>query len=183
MTELQPSPIHSAQDHPHRHPDRGWAGGATLIVIGIVLLLTMLDRSEILSVILLLLIGIVMITWGLMARSAAPLIPGGILTGLGIGVVLLRTVYINAIGTTQGAVILLALGLGFLAIMPLTLIIQPTTHWWPTIPGSILVVIGALLALGESGLPMLNFVGTFWPLTLIIAGILIIWRAQTKQRT
>ncbi len=183
MTDLQPQPIHPTEVSSHRHPDRGWAGGAALIVIGTVLLLTMLDRSEILGMIILPLVGMVMIAWGLMARSAAPLIPGGILTGLGIGVVLLRTVYVNALGTTQGAVILIALGLGFLVIMPLTLVVQPSTHWWPAIPGSILVVIGALLALGESGLPFLSFVGTFWPLALIIAGILIIWRAQTNQRT
>jgi len=73
----------------------------------------------------------------LATRSYGLLIPGGILTGLGAGII------VSSLGF-HGSSVVLGLGAGFLSI---ALIDQLAGNgrdgwWWPLIPGAILVTIG-----------------------------------------
>jgi hypothetical protein len=92
------------------------------------------------------------------------LIPGGILLGLGLGSIgegaLFQIADFEAIG----------LGIGFISIYVIALAYEGRTHWWPLIPGGILVVTG--LATGNAVFQRLLSVG--WPLILVFIGLLFL---------
>lgn len=99
------------------------------------------------------------------------LVPGGIMTGLGVGIV--YETRLNG----SGAPVLLGLGLGFLSIY----VIGRTRgrmsgDWWPIIPGGILTVIGLIIAAGQTGL--LGAIGRWWPAVLILLGLYLIYRQR-----
>ena len=70
------------------------------------------------------------------------------------------------------------LGFGFFAIYLIDLFYQGKTHWWPLIPGFILVITGIR---GAS-----HWLAKSWPVFIIILGIIIIIRSlkpQDKEQT
>lgn len=81
------------------------------------------------------------------------LIPGAILTGIGVGQVLEKFAFFR-LGDDITA---LTLGLGFCAIW-----FFERRHWWFLIPGGILVL---------SGLSSMYYIGRAWPLVLIGIGV------------
>ena len=81
----------------------------------------------------------------------ALLIPGGILLGLGLGAIGERAM--------PGSVDFVAIGLsvGFLAIYVIALVYASRSHWWPLIPGVILILAG--IAAGNRSLEHLLWQG------------------------
>jgi hypothetical protein len=131
-----------------------------------------------------LLLGMIFLTWGVMVRHPGPLIPGCILSGLGVGIVLSQWLFTSISGQAQGGIVTLCLGLGFLLIMPvLQFVTRQRAHWWPLIPGGILTLTGFGLLLGDAGLTMLTWTGRLWPLALIGIGGALLYQALRSQRT
>jgi hypothetical protein len=91
------------------------------------------------------------------------LVPAGILLGLGTGTAFNQTRY------DFGNPVLWGLGLGFITIYVVSAIYERKNHWWPLIPGGILVLLG---------LPPVQLVVEYlfdnWPLILVVVGILFI---------
>jgi hypothetical protein len=89
------------------------------------------------------------------------LIPACILIGLGIGSLAedssLPISNFNFVG----------LGIGFVAISVIDLIYRRRAHWWPLIPGMILIVVGA----GSEYLNLGELFAKGWPLILVLIGI------------
>lgn len=112
--------------------------GAILLLVGVVLLVftvTDADGSWLLPI-----VGGAFLVGFAVTRSYGLLVPGGIVTGLGIGVVLVETQ-----GMPQG-VVPLGLGVGFLAIAVVHLLTgggKTGWWWWPLIPGGIITTVGA----------------------------------------
>jgi len=106
-------------------------------------------------------------------RRYALLIPAGILTGLGLGIVL------EDFGV-RGEPVVLGLGLGFLAIYAadfLTSGARAPGRWWPLIPGALLTVIaGAESTFGAEGARVIE---QGWPILLIAAGAWLLMRSGT----
>jgi hypothetical protein len=101
-------------------------------------------------------------------RSYGLLIPGAILTGLGMGIV------IASQGGPDESVVL-GLGAGFLAITVVDVIFgRPRGGWWwPLIPGGVLTIVGASTFAG------IESVGRYVAPTLLIAvGILLLFRRR-----
>ncbi len=164
-----------------RQMDRRAIAAVVLIVIGLLLLIDNLSASTMIGLLILPSLGAIFLTWGILARLVGPLIPGGILTGLGVGIVLQR-LWFTADTPAAGGVIVLGLGLGFLVITPLALAVTgERCHWWPLIPGSILSIIGVALLLGNLGVMFLTILGQFWPLILIVVGVYLLWRATNRR--
>lgn len=159
---------------------RKWVGGVALIIIGALLLFATMTDLGLLSELVLPVLGIIFLVWGIMTSHEGPIIPGGILTGLGVGVLLAQEVF-NLSNMDKAGLITLCLGLGFILILPFTAFFTPRRHWWPTIPGSILVVIGIALFIGDNAPEVLSVLGRIWPIGLIIAGIVLLWQVLRRK--
>jgi hypothetical protein len=136
--------------------------GLVLIVLGIAFLLA--QYFEFGPALFLILLGLVFLIPYALTRSYGLLIPGCILAGVGLGLVFDRPPLGTAIAVPLG------LGLGFIAIFVLQLIVARQSHWWPLIPGSILVLVGI-----AEGVPQAQvLIEKGWPLILVLIGLLIL---------
>ena len=150
-------------------------GAAILIGLGLLFLLMNFAPSLDLGRLILIGLGGVFLVAAFLTRSPGLAIPGCILTGIGVGVWLVSGSP-NFGGIDDGAIILICMGIGFAAIIPLTRLVGSQPHWWPLIPGGILGGIGLLMTFGEAGLSLLEQVGRFWPVALILIGLFILLR-------
>jgi len=167
----------SPKSFPARMP-KHVIGGAVLITIGLLLLVGQIINAEWFGLLVPAGLGLVFLLWGIVAREFGPLVPGGIMAGIGAGLILNRWVLVEPNGETQGAVILLSFGAGWGLITVLSALFTHKTQSWPLIPGAILAAIGGALLAGEAGQQMLEFVGQAWPLALIAAGLYVIFRRR-----
>jgi hypothetical protein len=137
-----------------------------LIGIGVVLLIAQLagvGPEAIVAV-----IGVGFLIAYAATRTYGFLIAGGIMTGLGIGIV----IQTQATGSL-GEPVLLGLGIGFLTIYAVDAVVRRSEAlWWPVIPGGILATIGVLVGTGREG--WLENAGSWWPAVLIVIGALIL---------
>ncbi len=161
--------------------DRRLIAGVALILFGLLALVATFVNSSAIGFAVLPLLGILFIVWATLARVPGLMIPGGILTGLGFGVLFSDVASGSFVEETRGGLIVLGLGLGFLLILPLTWMISPIKHWWALIPAAILILVGSALLIGGPALMALATIGQFWPLIPIAVGVLLIWRMLRKR--
>jgi hypothetical protein len=116
-------------------------------------------------------IGLGFLVWWAFSGNYGLLVPAGVLTGLGVGLMLADVEF-------YGNPVALGLGVGCLAIYALdTLRRQRRSSWWPLVPGVALVIVGLLQ--NTSGWDSLGELG--WPLFLIVIGIIIIGGALSRR--
>jgi hypothetical protein len=127
----------------------------------------------------LLVAGVLFLVAGCMGRRIGFLIPGGIMSGLGLGVALITGPLAASSGETTGAVMLLSFALGWVLITPLSAVFADKLIWWPLIPAGVLGLVGAALLAGENGIRLLQALGWSWPLILIALGVYLIIRRNT----
>ncbi len=150
----------------------GWLPGVILIVVGAMLFAVQLLHLD--ADVIVLVIGLVFATAFAATRRYGLLIPAGILTGLGAGILL------EDFGVA-GEPVVLGLGLGFLAIYGVDLLTDGRHRpgrWWPLIPGAILTVVaGASGAFGEEGARAIE---QGWPILLIAVGAWLLLRRRVS---
>lgn len=114
-------------------------------------------------------LGAIFIAAYLSTRSYGLLIPGCILLGLGVG---------EALQASS-----LGLGLGFIAIFAVDSIVRGrSSHWWPLIPGVIIAGDAALDA-NIAGIGSVRQLAVdWWPVLLILLGVLILFRGTAGRR-
>lgn len=127
---------------------------------------------------LLLGLGLAFVVIGIATREGGWFIPGGILTGLGAGVGLLTSSLPARLGGDEGGWFLLIFAAGWLLIPVLSAIFAEETHWWALIPGGIIGLVGLAVLFGGVFMNALEWVGKLWPLALIVAGGLVLWRTR-----
>lgn len=152
-----------------------------LIVIGLILLVGQLTGQWSWT---LLILGLGFLGAFFWSRNYGWLVPGGILTGLGTGIVL-NSLVRNPPGNFEAVLFLVPFGLGFILIWILEVLFLGTGKWWPLIPGGILILIGIAAGVGGLALDILKFLGTWWPLILILIGAWIlytVWREGAAGR-
>jgi hypothetical protein len=150
--------------------------GIILILIGAAILITQFVE---LGAWVIVVPGVVMLAAGIVRRSAGWLIPGGIVTGVGLGALLTEAAIFP--GLDNEVVILMAIALGFLSIVALTALFAERALLWPFIPGGIMVAIALVMLAGASGLAVLEFIGKYWPVVLILIGGMVIAGAFLKR--
>ena len=153
-------------------------GGALLIAIGLLVLLAQNVQAETLGLLFLPALGGLFLIAGIVGRQAGFIIPGGILTGIGLGVVFTQNPALIATDTTKGGVFFIGFALGWFLITVLSKLFTRETQWWALIPGAIMALIGGALMLGGTALNVLEFVGRWWPLILVALGLVIIARRK-----
>ncbi len=148
----------------------GWLPGVILIAVGVTLFAVQLLHLD--ADVIVMVIGLVFATAFAGTRRYGLLVPAGILTGLGFGILL------EDFGV-RGEPVVLGLGLGFLAIFGADLLTSGARapgRWWPLIPGTILIVIaGAESTFGPEGA---RFIEQGWPILLIAAGAWLLLRGR-----
>ena len=168
-----PDEMPSEQPSPSRQMRLSFVGVA-LIVVGLVAILGIVTQTAILGMLVVLMLGVFFLALGIVTGRYGALIPGGILTGLGIGLLVIQEWLSGAAGNIVGSVTMIGLALGFLVITPLCWYVAKVQMWWPLIPGAILLIIGVGVLFG----------GPVWgeisgPLVLVALGaFLLFWRAS-----
>ena len=123
------------------------------------------------------LLGIGFIVWSLLSRTPGLLIPGGILSGIGLGIVLIESTWTSALNSDlEGAFFLLSFAAGWFSIILFSKLFFNVTHWWPAIPGGIMALIGVAVWTDGILLETIGSVGRFWPIILIVIGFSAIWK-------
>jgi hypothetical protein len=166
----QKEPMTSEAEPRHVHPMV--VTGIALLIIGLLSLTDSFIPREI-RLSLLIAAGLIFLVWGVVARSAGPLIAGGILSGIGTGVLLAEQVFP---GTSQAGVIALAIGIGFLIIFPLSVFFTSRPQRWALIPGGILAVVGAVRLMSGVSLDVFDVI-------LVFLGGYLIWEIYRRPHT
>lgn len=136
--------------------------GLILIALGITLLLGQYLDSV--PGVFLTLLGLVFLIPYALTRIYALLVPGCLLAGIGIGLLFDRPPLSTEVAVPIG------LGLGFIAIFVVQLIVARAVHWWPLVPGGILVLVGV-----AQGIPQAQtLLEKGWPLLLVFIGLVIL---------
>ena len=134
--------------------------GVVLILVGLVFFLR--PRFDFLdSEYILLLLGLVFLGAYLWRRRYGFMVPAGVLMGLGLG----RLLDANSFADGDQ----LGLGLGFLAIFLVPLAYQRKSHWWPLIPGGVLI-----LSAFEATEDLSRYLFSNWPLALVVVGAVLV---------
>jgi hypothetical protein len=152
-------------------------GGLALIAIGTWLLVSQFLQLQWMGLVILPGLGVIFLLWGLLARNPGLLVPGGILSGIGLGANLVSGPFVQANGETQGAIVLLSFAAGWALITVLSLLIG-RRQFWPLIPGGIMAFIGGALLMGGAGLQALELAGRAWPLVLVAIGVAVLVRRK-----
>lgn len=157
-------------------------GGILLVLAGLFMLLNQFVEINIGGGVFFAALGLFFIVWGAANRNAGLLIPGGILTGLSMGIFLVEDV--NLIPEVyQGGVFLLALAAGFALITLLTRIFTTCVHWWALIVAGVLTLVGSGVIIAElpnAGLlqqvvaAAFTFSQYLWPVVLVGLGLWLI---------
>jgi hypothetical protein len=150
-----------------------------LIVVGIAgLVLQTVETTPDLGGFVVLTIGLAFLGAFAFTRQYGFLVPGGIMTGLGAGIIASQ----NLTGLTDeqtGGAVVLGLGLGFLSIWVIGAIVHVAEHhWWPLFPGGVLAVVGAALLIGGQAVDLLDY----WGVAVIALGLFVLWRAWAGGR-
>jgi hypothetical protein len=153
-----------------------------LILIGLLALAATFLQSPIVTMLFLPALGMLFLIWGLAARHVVPLVPGGILLGLGVGIIVAQQLYGNANSRESGGVIVIGLGGGFILITLLSRVVSPRLQVWPLVPGIILIALGAAVLIGGVALEIVNVAGLVWPILLIAIGAYLLLQAGRGRR-
>jgi hypothetical protein len=145
--------------------------GLFLIGLGVVLLLvqtTSIGGESVVAV-----IGAAFLVTYFVTRIYGFLVPAGIMLGLGLGILW------QVDAGSEGGAVLIGLGLGFASIWLIgTLMRDSVNHWWPLIPGGIIVTIGVLVEAEQTGL--IEEYGNLWPLILVVIGAVLLLVQLTR---
>ncbi len=170
--DLAPEPIETDRDE-----RRGRIiTGVSLVTIGLLTLVMQFGDTMNLGQYFLNVLGLIFLVWGLSTGSFGLLIPGGILSGLGLGTYLVSGPLSAVDGQATGAVFMLSFSAGWVLITLLSGFTRDGIQWWPLIPGGIMAAIGGALLAGGFALEVLSWLGRGWPLGLVIVGLYLILR-------
>ena len=150
-----------------------------LIVVGVAGLASqMFDITADLGGWIVMFIGLGLLAAFAYTRQYGYLIPAGIMTGLGAGIIASESLTFTSDEGT-GGVIVLGLGLGFLSIWVIGSVLRVAqNHWWPVIPGGILAAVGAALLIGGEAVGLLDY----WGVVVIAIGLFVLWRGFVEGR-
>lgn len=159
----------------HRLP----IAGIVLILIGLLALAPQLVPSDLVGLAFLPGLGLIFLAWGVAARNEALFIPGGILSGIGLGIILIEKVFTGLGDEAQGGVFMLAFALGWVVIPVLGRLVTGKAHWWPFVPAGMIGLLGAALVIGGETLTWVGkSLSYLWPLVLIGIGLYVILRGR-----
>lgn len=170
-------PTDRPTNEPARGPRNDMTAGIILVALG---LLFLAGQFFDVGIWILPILAVGFLGLGVARRSAGWMIPGGILSGIALGVLLVEGRV--AQGDAEGGVFLLAFAAGWAVVYLGSRLFTAQPQTWALIPGAIMAIIGGLVLLDAAGLawPMLTLqgLGMLWPLILVAIGAYIIIRGR-----
>jgi len=149
----------------------GLTAGIILVAIGLLLLAgQLIDLGGLIFVIP----GVVMLAAGAVRRSQGLIIPGGILSGIGAGAMIVEGHLVVMPGADEGALFLIPFALGFALITVFSALFTERALLWPLIPAGVMALISAAVLAGGPALEALKFVVEWWPVVLILIGAAVL---------
>jgi hypothetical protein len=121
-------------------------------------------------------IGAVFLVWAFYTGRFGLAIPGSILMGLGIGVILTQ-----AVPSLSGGAVILGLALGFVGITVLAQLFGEKNIWWPLIPAVLVGGVGTLVTIGGDALRLLEWMNIGGPLIAIGLGLYFLYTQRNKH--
>ena len=165
--------LHGEEPRRERRGNEGLWLGAILIGLGALLLAGQVIPGAGRYVVLV--IGLALLAGFFATRGYGFLVPGGIVTGVGVGILLTEA------NPSAGGLFLLSLAAGFASIWVLGAMFRLREHhWWPLIPAGILATIGVVSLIDQGG-QFRDLSRIAWPIALVVIGALIVLRATTRR--
>ena len=164
-----------------RRKRNDWIGGLILIGLGLLFLLNQLSGWDIFSTLgtfIVLGLGLIFLVWGVLTREPGLMIPGGILSGIGAGIVLIAGPFAIPAGYDDGAVFLGSFAVGWALITLFSAIFSDKTQWWALIPALVFALISGALLQDGSLMVVVEWLGKLWPVFLIFAGLVVLFGAR-----
>ena len=144
--------------------------GIALVVIGATLLLLLQIGAP--GEVVVALVGAALLVVYAATRVYGFLVPGGIVTGLGVGLV------VEPVLGRPGAPLLgLAGGFALVALIDRLSAGRRPGGWWPLVPGGVLAAIGLAQAIGD-----VAWLARWWPVALIAWGVVLLVRRLRAAR-
>jgi hypothetical protein len=166
----------NTQITPKTHADRRNTVAAGIILIAAGAGLLFFQKFELFQYFMLVL-GLGMTLLGILTRTAGWMIPGGIVGGIGLGIALLESPLTGTQPSVdEGGLFLMCMAAGFASITLFTKLFAGESHPWALIPAGVMAFIGGMVLLDEPGLKVLEVVGSYWPVTLILVGGYILYK-------
>ena len=158
------------------------AAGLGLIALGALFLLIQVFENFDFGLIILPAMGVIFLAWGLGSRQVGLLVPGGVLGGIGLAIILTDNVLTDLSGDAEGGIFVLAIAAGFLLVWLLGSLVLREPSWWALIPAGIMGVIGVALMIGGQALEALELINYVWPVALIVGGVYILFKMRGTQQ-
>lgn len=157
----------------HRRHNGRIAAGVILIVFGAAALL---QRWLNIGNYIVLLLGLGMLVWGSLSHRSGWIIPGGVLTGIGMGILAMQGPWQIPVAVQSG-VFLLCFSLGWFLITFLTALFT-CTQWWALIPGSIMALIGGAILVTNGAFHWLDLNLVYAAILIVIGLVLLVFRGR-----
>jgi hypothetical protein len=160
-------------NHPGTHRI---AAGVILILFGVA---SLLQRWLDIGNYIVLLLGLGMLAWGSVSRRTGWIIPGGVLTGIGLGILAMEGRWLFPVADQDG-IFLVCFAFGWFLIALFTALFT-STQWWALIPGGIMALIGAS-SLVTNGLVRWDDLNLVYAILLISIGLfLVAYQGRPKK--
>ncbi|NMA70692.1 MAG: hypothetical protein GX961_02080 [Firmicutes bacterium] len=143
--------------------------GLVLVIVGIVLYFLVREQGSGSGGVILALIGSAFMVFYALTNQSGYLVPGGLMTGLGIGIDWPHAWWPGF----QGSTVLIGLGLGLLVVWVGS---RRGEGHWALASGVVLLLVGALTGVGD----IMAFLSLWWPVVVAAIGLWVILAGSRK---
>ena len=155
------------------------------IVAGVILVLfglaTLLQRWLDIGNYIVIVLGVGMLVWGSVTHRSGWIIPGGVLSGIGLGILAMQGPWQIPIADQNG-VFLLCFAMGWFLITLLTALFT-CTQWWALIPGGIMALIGGSILVTNGAIRWMDLNLVYAFILIVIGLILLVFRGREKNNS
>ena len=155
------------------------------IVAGVILVLfglaTLLQRWLDIGNYIVIVLGVGMLVWGSISHRSGWIIPGGVLSGIGLGILAMQGPWQIPIADQNG-VFLLCFAMGWFLITLLTALFT-CTQWWALIPGGIMALIGGSILVTNGAIRWMDLNLVYAVILIVIGLILLVTRGREKNNS
>ena len=155
------------------------------IVAGVILVLfglaTLLQRWLDIGNYIVIVLGAGMLVWGSVTHRSGWIIPGGVLSGIGLGILAMQGPWQIPIADQNG-VFLLCFAMGWFLITLLTALFT-CTQWWALIPGGIMALIGGSILVTNGAIRWMDLNLVYAFILIVIGLILLVFRGREKNNS